>query len=76
MFDFRIGGSSVWHSSGLVGVFKPTLAQIRLAQCSVDLFKELEAKGLSTGWKQCGSLNVARTTDRMMSFKRMKAHAV
>lgn len=73
---FRIGGGTTWHSSGLIGVFKPSLAQVRLAQSSVDLYKELEAKGLPTGWKQCGSLNVARTRDRMIVFQRMKAQSM
>lgn len=75
-FCFRVGGGTTWHSSGLIGVFKPSLAQVRLAQSSVDLYKELEAKGLATGWKQCGSLNVARTRDRMIVFQRMKAQAM
>lgn len=73
---FRVGGGSTWHSSGLVGVFKPSLAQVKLTQSSVDLYKELEEKGLSTGWKQCGSLNLARTRDRMTVFRRMKAQSV
>lgn len=76
MFFCRIGGGTTWHSSGLIGVFKPSLSQVRLAQSSVALYKELETKGLSTGWKQCGSLNVARTKDRMIVFRRMKAQAM
>lgn len=73
---FRVGGGTTWHSSGLVGVFKPSLAQVKLAQSSIELYKELEAQGYNTGWKQCGSLNVARTRDRMTSFRRMKAQAM
>lgn len=73
---FRVGGGSTWHSSGLVGVFKPSLSQVKLTQSSIDLYKELENKGLSTGWKQCGSLNLARTRDRMTVFRRMKAQSM
>lgn len=73
---FRVGGGTTWHSSGLIGVFKPSLSQVRLAQSSVALYEELESKGHSTGWKRCGSLNVARTIDRMIMFRRMKAQAV
>ncbi|XP_074097569.1 pyruvate dehydrogenase phosphatase regulatory subunit, mitochondrial [Cotesia typhae] len=72
----RIGEGTTWHSSGLVGAFKPSLFQVKLTQDSIALYKDLEARGLSTGWKQCGSLSVARTRDRMTSFRRMKAQAV
>lgn len=72
----RLGGGTTWHASGLVGAFKPSLAQVKLAQDSIALYKELEKKGLSTGWKQCGSLSLARTRDRMTSFRRMKAQSV
>lgn len=74
--EFRLGGGTTWHTSGLVGAFKPSLAQVKLAQNSIALYKELEEKGLSTGWKQCGSLSLARTRDRMTVFKRMKAQSM
>ncbi|KAL2723148.1 hypothetical protein V1477_019739 [Vespula maculifrons] len=72
----RLGGGTTWHASGLVGAFKPSLAQVKLAQDSIALYKHLEGKGLSTGWKQCGSLSLARTRDRMTAFRRMKAQSV
>ncbi|CAG9855595.1 unnamed protein product [Phyllotreta striolata] len=72
----RVGGGTTWHSSGLIGVFKPSLAQVELTKSSVALYQELDKKGLPTGWKQCGSLNVARTRDRMTTFRRMKAQAI
>ncbi|XP_076169845.1 pyruvate dehydrogenase phosphatase regulatory subunit, mitochondrial [Ptiloglossa arizonensis] len=72
----KIGGGTTWHTSGLVGAFKPSLAQVKLAQDSIALYKELEGKGLSTGWKQCGSLSLARTRDRMIVFRRMKAQSI
>jgi pyruvate dehydrogenase phosphatase regulatory subunit len=75
-FIIRLGGGTTWHASGLVGAFKPSLAQVKLAQDSIALYKELEKRGLSTGWKQCGSLSLARTRDRMASFRRMKAQSV
>ncbi|XP_023287737.1 pyruvate dehydrogenase phosphatase regulatory subunit, mitochondrial isoform X2 [Orussus abietinus] len=72
----KIGGGTTWHASGLVGAFKPSLAQVKFAQDSIALYKELEKKGLSTGWKQCGSLSLARTRDRMTLFRRMHAQSV
>ncbi len=48
----------------------------RLIRYSTDLYSNLEAEtGLSTGWKQCGSLAVARTADRMIQLKRTAAVA-
>ncbi|XP_045462429.1 pyruvate dehydrogenase phosphatase regulatory subunit, mitochondrial isoform X1 [Harmonia axyridis] len=72
----RVGGGTTWNTSGLVGVFKPSLAQVKLTRSSVDLYETLHSKGLQTGWKQCGSLNIARTKDRMTMFRRMKAQSV
>ncbi|CAG9136949.1 unnamed protein product [Plutella xylostella] len=72
----KVGGGSRWHSSGLVGVFKPSVAQVRLAQSSIRLFQDLEEKGRPTGWKQCGSLLLARTRDRMTVYRRMKSQSV
>ncbi|KAK7789876.1 hypothetical protein R5R35_008830 [Gryllus longicercus] len=72
----RCGGGTTWHLSGLVGVFKPTLTQVKLAKSSIQLYKSMEGKGLKTGWKECGSLCVARTRDRMTVYRRMKAQSV
>lgn len=73
---FSIGGGSTGHTAGLVGVFKPSLAQVRLVQSTVALYKSLEEKGLPTGWRQCGSLCLAKTRDRMTVFRRMQALSV
>src|SRR6202011_557624 len=43
----------------------------RLIRASVDLYSSLEAEsGQSTGWKQCGSIRVARTAERMIQLRR------
>lgn len=72
----KIGSGTTWHASGLVGVFKPSLVQVNLCQSSIDLYRSLAEQGYDTGWKQCGSLCVARTSDRMTMFRRMKAISV
>ncbi|XP_066152391.1 pyruvate dehydrogenase phosphatase regulatory subunit, mitochondrial isoform X1 [Euwallacea fornicatus] len=72
----RAGGGTTWHSSGLIGAFKPSTSQVTLTKSSIELYKQLEAAGLSTGWKQCGSLNLARTRDRLVNFRRLKAQSV
>lgn len=40
-----IGGGSQWHSSGIVGTFKPTSTQVKLAKSSVELIRSLEEAG-------------------------------
>jgi 4-methylaminobutanoate oxidase (formaldehyde-forming) len=48
----------------------------KLIRYSTALYAELEADtGLATGWKQCGSLSVARTAERMTQLKRTAAVA-
>lgn len=68
-------GGSQYHESGLCGRFYPTFTEIKLAQYSIELIKELTKSGHPTGWKECGSLNVARTFDRMTWFRRMRSLA-
>lgn len=71
-----ISDGRVWQeTSGLVGAFKPTLTQVKLVQKSIELFQELSNNGLPTGWRQCGSLNLARSRDRMTVFRRMKSQS-
>ncbi|XP_058458105.1 pyruvate dehydrogenase phosphatase regulatory subunit, mitochondrial [Malaya genurostris] len=72
----RIGEGNPWHYSGLLGELKPSYSQVLLAQTSLELIKEFNRKGLPTGWKQTGSLNLARTRDRMTMFRRMKSQSV
>lgn len=72
----RTGSGMTGHSSGLIGAFKPTYSQVKLAQQSIKLYQDLTNRGLATGWKQCGSLNLARTRDRMSQFRRMKSQSM
>lgn len=73
---FRLGGKLTWHSSGLVSVFKSSHPQVKLCQATRKLYLDLVDKGYDIGWKQCGSLSVARCTDRMNLLKRMKAQSL
>ena len=74
--NFSVGGGTTWHSSGLVATFKPSYCQVKLAQQSIELLQKLTDQGLPTGWKQCGSLHLARQRDRMTHFRRMKSQSV
>ena len=72
----RLTSGTTWHAAGLVGQLRNHESMTRLIRYSTDLYSRLEGEtGLSTGWKQCGSLAVARTADRMVQLKRTAAVA-
>lgn len=72
----RLSGGTTWHAAGLVGQLRAHQNMTKLIQYSTELYSRLEAEtGQATGWKQCGSLTVARTEDRMTLLKRIAASA-
>ena len=72
----RLSGGTTWHAAGLVGQLRSYQNLTRLIRYSTELYSKLEAEtGLSTGWKQCGSMTVARTEERMMLLRRSAAMA-
>jgi 4-methylaminobutanoate oxidase (formaldehyde-forming) len=72
----RLTSGTTWHAAGLVGQLRNHESMTRLIRYSTELYSKLEAEtGLGTGWKQCGSLAVARTADRMVQLKRTAAVA-
>ena len=72
----RLTSGTTWHAAGLVGQLRNHESMTRLIRYSTDLYARLESEtGLSTGWKQCGSLAVARSADRMVQLKRTAAVA-
>jgi 4-methylaminobutanoate oxidase (formaldehyde-forming) len=67
---------TTWHAAGLVGQLRATRNATRMSRYGIELYASLEAEtGLATGWKQCGSLNVARTPERLKLLKRQMARA-
>jgi len=72
----RLSGGTTWHAAGLVGQLRSYQNLTRLIRYSTELYSRLEAEtGLATGWKQCGSLSVARTEERMTLLRRSAAMA-
>lgn len=71
-----LGGGTSKYGAGLLGQIKPTSTETKLCQYSIDLYKSLANDGIKTGWKGCGSLSLARTEDRMVSFRHIAAAAV
>jgi len=67
---------TTWHAAGLVGQLRATRNATRMSRYGIELYSTLEAEtGLATGWKQCGSLNVAKTRERLKLLKRQMARA-
>src|SRR6202521_667506 len=67
---------TTWHAAGLVGQLRATRNATRMSRYGIELYSGLEAEtGLATGWKQCGSLNVAKTPQRLKLLRRQMARA-
>ncbi len=72
----KLTSGTTWHAAGLVGQMRPNRNMTRMSKYGIALYATLEAEtGLATGWKQCGSVNVARTTERMQVLKKQAAMA-
>ena len=72
----QLSSGTTWHAAGLVGQLRASESGTRLVQYSARLYQSLEAEtGLSTGYKQCGGVTVARTPDRMTQLLRTAAAA-
>jgi 4-methylaminobutanoate oxidase (formaldehyde-forming) len=70
----ELAGGTTWHAAGMVGRLRTNSAMARINDASAKLYAGLEAEtGYPTGWKQVGSLLVARTEDRMVLFRRTAA---
>ncbi len=67
---------TTWHAAGLVGQMRPNRTMTRMSRYGIDLYSTLEAEtGLATGWKQCGSVNVAATPERWLVLQKQAALA-
>src|SRR5437016_5559032 len=72
----RLSCGTTWHAAGLVGQLRAHQNMTRLVQYSAELYARLEAEtGQATGWKQCGSVLVARTAERMTLLRRVASAA-
>ncbi len=62
---------TTWHAAGLVGQLRATRNLTELAKYTAELYRSLEAEtGQATGFKQNGSISVARTPARFEELKR------
>ncbi len=67
----QLTSGTTWHAAGLIGRLRATESLTRLAAYSAELYAGLEAEtGQSTGFKQNGSLGLARTAERFTELER------
>ena len=72
----RLTSGTTWHAAGLLPHLRATLNMTKLAQYSGKLYANLEAEtGLSTGYRQTGSIGVALSEHRFTEFKRQASMA-
>src|ERR1044071_9728705 len=68
---------TTWQAAGLVGQTRATRNATGMSRYGIELYASLEQEtGLATGWKQCGSLNVASSPQRLALVKRQMARGV
>ena len=67
---------TTWHAAGLVGQMRASRNMTRMSKYGIELYANLEQEtGLATGWRQCGSVSVASTPERMQMLRRQIALA-
>jgi glycine cleavage system aminomethyltransferase T/glycine/D-amino acid oxidase-like deaminating enzyme len=72
----KLTSGTTWHAAGLVGQMRPNRTMTQMSKYGIALYASLEQEtGLATGWKQCGSVNVARTPERMQVLRKQLALA-
>src|SRR6266581_1433217 len=70
----QLTSGTTWHAAGLIGRLRGSRTMAGLVRYSAELYARLEAEtGVSTNWKQVGSLGVARRAARMTQFRRSVA---
>lgn len=68
----KLTSGTTWHAAGLIMQVRSTHAMTDLARYNIELYRNLEAEtGQATGFKQNGTLGVARTADRLFETRRL-----
>ncbi|HEV8541088.1 MAG TPA: FAD-dependent oxidoreductase [Verrucomicrobiae bacterium] len=72
----QLSAGTSWHAAGLVGRLRTSNSMTRINKYTVELYSQIEKEtGHSVGWKQVGSLIVAKSEDRMIQLRRTMAMA-
>ncbi len=69
-----VASGTTWHAAGLVSRSRATPALSELAAYGVDLYARLQDEsGVDVSFRQCGSVQVARTSGRLDELRRSAA---
>ena len=72
----ELTGGSTFHSAGLVGQLRSTIALTRINMASVELYRRLASDtGRDPGWQEVGSLRLASSKERLLELKRQAGWA-
>jgi glycine cleavage system T protein len=67
----ELTGGSTFHSAGLVGQLRSTIALTRINMASVELYRRLsDDTGVDPGWREVGSLRLASSKERWLELQR------
>lgn len=72
----QLTSGTTWHAAGLVGRLRGDNLSTQFASYGTEIIQELEAEtGQTTGFRQTGSVTVARFPDRMQQLRRQIDYA-
>ena len=72
----QLTSGTTWHAAGLVGQLRTSINMTKLAKYTSELYRGLEDEtGQATGYRQCGSISIASTTERFEELKRSASMA-
>lgn len=72
----ELTGGSTFHSAGLVGQLRGSVALTRITMASVALYERLGAEGeRDPGWRRVGSLRLASSRERLLELERQHGWA-
>ncbi|MGI9394596.1 MAG: GcvT family protein [Boseongicola sp.] len=72
----RLTSGTTWHAAGLIGQLRATSNMTKLAKYTAELYTTIEEEtDVATGYRQCGSISVALTTERREELLRSASMA-
>lgn len=71
----KVNSGTSNFGTGLIGLFKPIPIR-NIVWESIKLYKNLEELGYDVGLKQCGSIGIAQTQDRMIALRRRMEYQI
>src|SRR4026207_1461390 len=72
----ELAGGTTWHAAGLIGRLRTSNSMTQINKYSAELYASLEKEtGHPVGWKQVGSLIVAKSEARLTQLRRTTAMA-